>query len=77
MYSSEQTRALLAAADPGMRILILIALKCGLREQELMHVEFRDIDWVPLSPPLSRGRSARRYTRETLFVFGWRIPGPG
>ncbi len=45
MYSSEQTRALLSAADPDMRILILIALKCGLREQELMHVEFRDIDW--------------------------------
>lgn len=45
MYSSEQTRALLSASDPDMRILILIALKCGLREQELMHVEFRDIDW--------------------------------
>jgi integrase len=45
MYSSEQTRALLSAANPEMRVLILIALKCGLREQELMHVEFRDIDW--------------------------------
>lgn len=45
MYSSEQTRGLLSAADPDMRILILIALKCGFREQELMHVEFRDIDW--------------------------------
>jgi integrase len=45
MYSSAQTSALLAAADPYMRMCILIALKCGLRDQELRHVEFRDIDW--------------------------------
>jgi integrase len=45
MYTSRQTRALLAVADPSMRILILIALKCGVREQELMHVEFKDINW--------------------------------
>lgn len=45
MYSSEQTRALLAAADSYMRICVLLALKCGLRDQELRHVEFRDINW--------------------------------
>jgi hypothetical protein len=29
MYSSAQTSALLAAADPYMRMCILVALKCG------------------------------------------------
>lgn len=45
MYSSAQTSALLAAADPYMRMCILVALKCGLRDQELRHVEFRDVNW--------------------------------
>ena len=45
MYSSAQTSALLAAADPYMRMCILLALKCGLRDQKLRHVEFRDIAW--------------------------------
>jgi len=45
MYSSAQTSALLGAADPYVRICILVALKCGLRDQELRHIEFRDIDW--------------------------------
>jgi len=37
---------MLAAADAYMRICILIGLKCGLRDQELMHLEFRDISWT-------------------------------
>ncbi len=45
MYSSEQTSALLAAASPYMRMCILLGLKCGLRDQELRHVEFQDINW--------------------------------
>src|ERR1035437_116441 len=45
MYSSVQTSALLEAADPYMRMCILLALKCGLRDQELRHVEFRDVNW--------------------------------
>jgi integrase len=45
VYSSDQTRALLAKADSYLRIVILIGLKCGLRDQELMHLEFRDINW--------------------------------
>lgn len=44
VYSSEQTRALLAAASPYMHMCILLGLKCGLRDQELRHVEFRDIN---------------------------------
>lgn len=46
VYSSEQTQALLAEAVPYMRVCILIGLKCGLRDQELMHLEFRDINWA-------------------------------
>lgn len=46
IYTSDQTREMLAAADPYMRVCILLGLKCGLRDQELMHLEFRDIDWV-------------------------------
>jgi len=45
MYSREQTEALLAAADPYQRMLVLIALKTGLRDGELMHLEFSDINW--------------------------------
>ena len=46
IYSSEQTKAILAAADPVMKICILLGLKTGLRDQELMHLEFRDINWT-------------------------------
>lgn len=46
VYSKEQTRALLEAADDYMKIAILLALKCGLRDQELIHSEFSDIDWT-------------------------------
>jgi integrase len=45
IYTSDQTRGMLAAADPYMRICILLGLKCGLRDQELMHLEFRDLNW--------------------------------
>jgi integrase len=45
IYTSDQTRGMLAAADPYMRVCILLGLKCGLRDQELMHLEFRDLNW--------------------------------
>jgi integrase len=44
VYPSDQVKSLLAAADPYMRICVLLGLKCGLREQELMHLEFRDLN---------------------------------
>jgi integrase len=44
VYSSEQTRNLLAITDPYMHICILLGLKCGLRDRELMHLEFRDVN---------------------------------
>jgi integrase len=46
VYEPDQYKALLAAADPYMRICILLALKCGLRDQELRHLEFRDLNLV-------------------------------
>lgn len=45
VYSSEQIKALLTKAAPYMRVCILLGLKCGLRDQELMHLEFRDVNW--------------------------------
>jgi integrase len=45
IYSSDQTRGMLIVAEPYMRVCILLGLKCGLRDQELMHIEFRDINW--------------------------------
>ena len=35
---------MLGEATPEDRILLLLALKLGLREQELMHAEFTDLD---------------------------------
>jgi integrase len=46
IYEPDQYDTLLAEADPYMRICILLALKCGLRDQELMHLEFTDINWA-------------------------------
>jgi len=45
IYTSEQIRKLLNVADCYMRVCMLLALKCGLREQELMNLEFSDINW--------------------------------
>jgi integrase len=45
IYTSEQIRKLLDVVDCYMRICMLLALKCGLRDQELMHLEFSDINW--------------------------------
>lgn len=44
IYTAAQIDAILAA-DEHMRLAINVALKCGLREQELMHLEWKDIDW--------------------------------
>jgi integrase len=44
IYSSEQIGKLLATENPYMRMVMLVALKLGLRDQELRHIEFSDID---------------------------------
>ena len=46
VYSKEKVHRLLDAADDYMEAVISIALKCGLRDQELMFLEWTDIDWT-------------------------------
>lgn len=43
IYASEEIADILAASDPYMHLVIGIALKCGLREQEIVHLEWTDI----------------------------------
>lgn len=43
IYTSEEIGDILSAADQYMHLAIGIALKCGLREQEIMHLEWPDI----------------------------------
>jgi integrase len=44
-YSLEENGRILAVADPYMRAVIEIGLKCGLRDQEIQHLEWADIRW--------------------------------
>ncbi len=43
VYTAEQITAILQAADPYMKLVIALALKCGLREQEFVFLEWTDI----------------------------------
>jgi integrase len=45
IYTTEEIRGILRAADPYMRIVIEMGLKLGLREQELTYAEWTDVDW--------------------------------
>ena len=44
IYSAAEVKAIRAAADPYMRLVIDMALKLGLREQELVYACWTDID---------------------------------
>lgn len=44
VYSPDQVSSILGAADPYMRLVILLALKCGLRDQEIAHLEWSSVD---------------------------------
>ena len=44
IYTSDEISTILGAADGYMSLAIGLALKCGLREQELIHLEWTDID---------------------------------
>jgi integrase len=44
IYTSDEISTILAEAGPHMKMAILLALKCGLRDQELMHLEFSDLN---------------------------------
>lgn len=46
IYTSDEISTILAEAAPHMKMTILLALKCGLRDQELMHLEFSDINFT-------------------------------
>jgi len=43
-YTKAETDALLAHASDYMRVVICLGLQLGLRDQEMMHSEFGDID---------------------------------
>ncbi len=45
IYSRDEISSLLGAANEYIHLLIQVALKCGLRDQELMHLEYADINW--------------------------------
>ncbi|HEX4065296.1 MAG TPA: site-specific integrase [Acidobacteriaceae bacterium] len=45
VYTPAQIKAVRAAADPYMRMVIDLALKLGLREREIVHAEYEDVDW--------------------------------
>ena len=45
VYSPDQVSSILGAADCRMYIVISLALKCGLRDQEIQHVEWSSIDF--------------------------------
>lgn len=44
-YSKDENAKILAAADPYMRLAIELGLKTGLRDQELQHLEWSDINF--------------------------------
>ena len=43
IYTSDQISAILDVADAHMHLVIDLALKCGLREQEIVYLEWSDI----------------------------------
>lgn len=44
IYTSDEISSILGAADPYMSLAIELALKCGLRDQEITYLEWADID---------------------------------
>ena len=43
VYTGDEISGILGAADPYMHLVIGLALKCGLREQEIVYLEWADI----------------------------------
>ena len=63
-YTPDEVRAIRAAADGHLLLIVDLCLKCGLREQEAMHLEWQDIHSDRQGP--ARSEQARV-----------RIPGEG
>lgn len=45
VYTPDELRAILKAADPYMRLMIEMGLMLGLRDQEMVYAEWGDVDW--------------------------------
>lgn len=45
MYTSAHIKGMVRAADPFGRLLVTVALKVGLRDKELRHIEYHDVNW--------------------------------
>jgi integrase len=60
IYTPSEIRNILDASDEYMRMVIELGLKLGLREQEIMHAEWTDLDW---------GESAFRVQGKKLWGF--------
>jgi integrase len=45
-YAVEERANILSVADPYMRIAIELGMMCGLRDQEIQHLEWPDIRWA-------------------------------
>lgn len=45
IYRSEEIEKLLSDRDPYRHLVMLLALKTGLRDKELRHLEFSDFDF--------------------------------
>jgi integrase len=58
IYSRDEVSSILGAASPNMHLAINLAYKCGLRDQEITHCEFRDVDFEEC---VIRVRSKPRY----------------
>jgi integrase len=46
VYTAAEVSALLGAADDYMRLVIGLGMKCGLRELEMVYLEWPDIHWT-------------------------------
>lgn len=44
VYTPDEVSSILGAADPYMHLVILLALKCGLRDQEIVHLTWTSVD---------------------------------
>ena len=44
VYTPDEVSSILGAADSYVRLVILLALKCGLRDQEIVHLAWTSVD---------------------------------
>lgn len=66
-------RMLEAATDPHHRLLLAILRLAGLRLQEALHLEWRDVDWskMTLTVRVRRGKRTTKERQRTLPIEPW------